>query len=46
MGMITDEEVNLKYYNIELNGPIDSLAKSNNISEYNLVSINMELGSE
>jgi len=45
MGTIFSEHgSNLQYYNVELNGPIDSLANQNNITEYNLVSINMESG--
>ena len=45
MGTIFSEHgSNLQYYNVELNGPIDSLANQGNITEYNLVSINMESG--
>jgi gliding motility-associated-like protein len=45
MGTIfTEYGNNLQYYNIELNGPVDSLANKSNITEYNLVSINQESG--
>jgi hypothetical protein len=45
MGTIfTEYGTNLKYHNIELNGPVDSLANKFNVTEYNLVSINMESG--
>jgi len=45
MGTImTDYGDYLEYYNVELNGPVDSLANQNNTVEYNVVSINMESG--
>ncbi len=45
MGTImTEFGSSLKYHNIELNGLVDSLANRYNVTEYNLVSINMESG--
>jgi gliding motility-associated-like protein len=42
--MMTENGTYLKYYNVEMNGPVDSLANKNNITEYNVVNANMESG--